>query len=76
MTTADDSQMLRQIERGVPVCFTVALLDGLVLARSGFHSSINYRPLMAFGVAEKVEDEARLKAGIGRPDYLKKVRIG
>ncbi len=53
------STMLRRIERGVPVCFTVALLDGLVLARSGFHSSINYRSLMAFGVAEKVEDEAR-----------------
>lgn len=52
------SQMLRRLSEGVPVCVTVALLDGLVLARSGFHSSFNYRSLMAFGVAEKVGDEA------------------
>lgn len=52
------SKMLRRLGEGLPVCFTVALLDGLVLARSGFHSSINYRSVMAFGVAEKVEDEA------------------
>ena len=57
------SKMLRNLEKGVPVCFTVALLDGLVLARSGFHSSINYRSLMAFGTAEKVEgDERKLAA--------------
>ena len=48
------SGMLRQVETGIPVCFTVAMLDGLVLARSGFHSSINYRSLMAFGQAEKI----------------------
>ena len=52
------SRMLRRLERGVPVCFTVALLDGLVLARSGFHSSINYRSLMAFGVARAITGEA------------------
>ncbi len=57
------SKMLRRLENGVPVCFTVALLDGLVLARSGFHSSINYRSLMAFGTAEEVEgDERKLAA--------------
>ncbi len=58
------SKMLRRLEAGVPVCFTVALLDGLVLARSGFHSSINYRSVMAFGVAEKVEGEARILAAL------------
>ncbi len=52
------SKMLRNLETGIPCCFTVAILDGLVLARSGFHSSINYRSLMAFGQAEKLEDEA------------------
>ena len=52
------SKMLRHVKTGVPVCFTVALLDGLVLARSGFHSSINYRSVMAFGTARPVEDEA------------------
>ena len=52
------SRMLRRVEEGVPVCFTVAMLDGVVLARSGFHHSVNYRSLMAFGRAETVEEEA------------------
>ena len=52
------SRMLRKVKEGVPICFTVAMLDGLVLARSGFHSSVNYRSLMAFGTAELVEGEA------------------
>ncbi len=54
------SRMLRRLEGGVPVCFTVSLLDGLVLARSGYHSSINYRSVMAFGMAEKVTGEAEI----------------
>ena len=58
------SKMLRRLEDGVPVCFTVALLDGLVLARSGYHSSIDYRTVMAFGVAQKVEDEAQILAAL------------
>jgi len=58
------SRMLRRLGAGVPVCCTVAMLDGLVLARSGFHSSINYRSVMAFGIAEKVEDDARKLAAL------------
>ncbi len=50
------SKMLRHLKGGVPVCFTVALLDGLVLARSGFHSSLNYRSVMALGEARLVAD--------------------
>jgi uncharacterized protein len=50
------SRMLRTQTAGIPVCLTVTLLDGLVLARSGFHHSINYRSVMAFGQAAKVED--------------------
>ncbi len=50
------SKMLRHLKGGVPVCFTVSLLDGLVLARSGFHSSINYRAVMALGRAQLVAD--------------------
>lgn len=42
---------------GLEVCITVTLLDGLVLARSGFHHSMNYRSVMAFGTAEPVTDE-------------------
>jgi nitroimidazol reductase NimA-like FMN-containing flavoprotein (pyridoxamine 5'-phosphate oxidase superfamily) len=52
------SKMLRHLKEGPRVCFTVALMDGLVLARSGFHTSVNYRSVMAFGVAEVVSDPA------------------
>ena len=58
------STMLRRQAPGVPVCFTVALLDGLVLARSGFHSSINYRSVIAFGEAERVTGEAEILAAL------------
>jgi hypothetical protein len=50
------SRMLRFQAPGVPVCVTVTHLDGLVLARSGFHHSINYRSVMAFGTAQIVDD--------------------
>jgi len=52
------SRMLRHLKAGPRVCFTVSLMDGLVLARSGFHTSVNYRSVMAFGAAEVVADEA------------------
>lgn len=42
--------------RGTPVCLTVTILDGLVLARSGFHSSMNYRSVMLLGDARVVTD--------------------
>ncbi|HYB10720.1 MAG TPA: pyridoxamine 5'-phosphate oxidase family protein [Alphaproteobacteria bacterium] len=48
------SRMLRTLECGVPVCLTVTHLDGFVMARSGFHHSINYRSVMAFGIAQLV----------------------
>ncbi|HEX9446861.1 MAG TPA: pyridoxamine 5'-phosphate oxidase family protein [Dongiaceae bacterium] len=50
------SRMLRNQAAGVPVCVTVTQLDGLVLARSGFHHSLNYRSVMAFGTARIVDD--------------------
>jgi len=57
------SRMLRVLEKGVDVCFTSSHLDGLVLARSGFNHSINYRSVMLFGRARKIEDEgAKLRA--------------
>jgi uncharacterized protein len=49
------SRMLRAQAGGIPVCITVTILDGLVLARSGFHHSMNYRSVMAIGNAEIVE---------------------
>ena len=42
----------------MPVCVTVTLIDGLVLARSTFHHSINYRSVVVFGTATKVTDPA------------------
>lgn len=52
------SRMLRNLASGVPLCFTVTLLDGLVLARSAFHHSMNYRSVMIFGVAREVTEPA------------------
>ena len=46
----------RAFASGVPVCVTVTLLDGLVLARSTFHHSMNYRSVVIFGRAEPVEE--------------------
>ncbi len=54
------SRMMRHLETGVPACVTVTLVDGLVLARSAFHHSMNYRSVVAFGTARKIErDEAK-----------------
>jgi nitroimidazol reductase NimA-like FMN-containing flavoprotein (pyridoxamine 5'-phosphate oxidase superfamily) len=54
------SRMLRHLKQGVPVCVTVTHVDGFVLARSGFHHSINYRSVMAFGTARLVPEDERL----------------
>jgi nitroimidazol reductase NimA-like FMN-containing flavoprotein (pyridoxamine 5'-phosphate oxidase superfamily) len=56
------SRMLRHLKGGVPVCVTVTHLDGFVLARSGFHHSVNYRSVMALGCAQALPDEAKLEA--------------
>jgi nitroimidazol reductase NimA-like FMN-containing flavoprotein (pyridoxamine 5'-phosphate oxidase superfamily) len=50
------SRMLRSLDQGVAVCVTVTLLDGLVLARSIFNHSMNYRSVMVLGTAVAVED--------------------
>lgn len=63
------SRMLRAQSAGIPVCFTVAHVDGLVLARSGLMHSINYRSVMIFGNAQLISDnekEARLDQFIDR----------
>ena len=49
------SRMLRNLAAGIDVCVTVTLLDGLVLARSAFHHSMNYRSVVILGKAELVE---------------------
>lgn len=52
------SRMLRSFRDGVAACSTVTLLDGIVAARSGFHSSMNYRSVLLLGTPRLVEDEA------------------
>lgn len=52
------SSMLRNLDQGVPVCVTVTLLDGLVLARSIFNHSMNYRSVVVLGTATVVQDPA------------------
>jgi hypothetical protein len=48
------SRMLREGDKGIPLCVTVTLVDALVLARSAFHHSMNYRSVVAFGTARLV----------------------
>jgi len=50
------SRMLRQLKEAIPVCITVTLLDGLVLARSVFNHSMNYRSVVVLGKATLVDD--------------------
>jgi hypothetical protein len=52
------SRMLRTLSDGVPVCVTVTHVDGLVLARSAFHHSVNYRSVVILGTARLVTDPA------------------
>ena len=57
------SRMLRNLQEGIAVCVTVTLLDGLVLARSAFHHSMNYRSVVLFGTASIVsESQEKLEA--------------
>jgi uncharacterized protein len=50
------SRMLGELEAGIPACITVTLVDGLVLSRSAFDHSMNYRSVVAFGTARKIVD--------------------
>lgn len=58
------SRMLRTLKEDVEMCVTVTLLDGLVLARSAFHHSMNYRSVVIFGKATVVEDATEKLAAL------------
>ncbi|MBC8194926.1 MAG: pyridoxamine 5'-phosphate oxidase family protein [Acidimicrobiia bacterium] len=60
------SRLLRTAKSGVEVCVTVTLLDGLVLARSAFHHSMNYRSVVVFGTATEVTDWDEKVAALDR----------
>ena len=51
------SRMMRVLTEEIEVCITVTLIDGLVLARSAFHHSMNYRSVVVFGTAKIIDDE-------------------
>lgn len=57
------SRMLRTQAAGIPVCVTVSHIDGLILARSAFRHSMNYRAVMAFGTAAPVLDPQEKETG-------------
>ena len=59
---AATSRMLKTLDRGIDVCVTITHVDGLVLARSIFHHSMNYRSVLLFGKAHKVVEEKKEKA--------------
>jgi nitroimidazol reductase NimA-like FMN-containing flavoprotein (pyridoxamine 5'-phosphate oxidase superfamily) len=54
---AKTSRMLKHIEAGKPVCIEATIVDGLVLARSVFHHSVNFRSVVLFGTGRTIEDE-------------------
>jgi hypothetical protein len=60
------SRLMRHGAVGFPVCVAVTHVDGLVLARSAFHHSVNYRSVVVRGVATKVTDADALAAGFAR----------
>ena len=68
---ATGNRMLRSIAEGAPICVTVTLLDALVLARSAFHHSMNYRSVMLFGTTTRVEDdEEKQRASVALLEHL------
>jgi nitroimidazol reductase NimA-like FMN-containing flavoprotein (pyridoxamine 5'-phosphate oxidase superfamily) len=71
------NQMLRALASGVPACVTVTLLDGIVLARSAKHHSMNYRSVVLFGTARKVTDaEEKRRALLHIVDHMAPGRSG
>ena len=58
------SRMLRSLRDGVEACVTVTLLDALILARSAFHHSMNYRSVVVFGTARPVTEDAEKRRAL------------
>lgn len=64
------SRMLSEVGKGIAVCVTVTLVDGLVLARSAFHSSVNYRSVVILGTAETVSKGEKIQALKAITDHI------
>jgi len=67
---ASVSRMMVELEKGLDLSLSVALVDGLVLARSAFHHSMNYRSVVVFGKAVLVHDEQKNEALRAISDHL------
>jgi len=61
---AKASRLLKHIEAGHPICVEVTIVDGLVLARSVFHHSVNYRSVVVFGKGRLIEDQQEKLAAL------------
>ena len=77
------SHFIRELEKGIPVCISVTLADALVVAKSAFHHSLNYRSVVIFAEAEKIADVETKTAAFewltnkvvpGSWDYLRPVK--
>lgn len=64
MHGAKASRLLKHVEAGHPICVEATIVDGLVLARSVFHHSLNYRSVVLFGTGRLVEDEIEKLAAL------------
>ena len=58
------SRLLTDLSEGAPTCVTVTLLDGLVLARSATHHSVNYRSVMVLGIAQPIRDPEKKRGAL------------
>ena len=58
------SRIMKALAAGAEACVVVTHLDGIVVARSGFHSSMNYRSVVLFGAGSAIEDEAAKRAAL------------
>jgi len=68
------SRLIQLLAGGTPACLSVTLLDGLVLARSAYHHSMNYRSVVLHGVAQEITDPALRDASLA--SFVNKVQPG
>ena len=71
---SNGGRLVKLLGQGVQACVTITHLDGLVLARSAFNHSMNYRSAMVYGVFEKVDDEAAKRAAMAA--FMEKIAPG
>jgi uncharacterized protein len=71
------SRLLRSLDAGVPVCVTVTLVDGIVLAHSQFHHSVNYRSVVILGTARRLREPDEQRQALSRVvDHVAPGRAG